>query len=258
MSDLIPFAYSGQQVRTVEVDGEPWFVAADVCAVLGLTNVTEALRGLDEDEFSTTEVVDSAGRRQRGYITNEPGLYSLILRSRKPEAKAFKRWITHEVLPALRQSGRYEVAAPMDELELAERYVASIRARRELVSRVAELEPAANAWNTLATADGDFDVAGAAKVLSRDPAIRVGRDRLFTVLAERGWVFRDGTGRWAPKQPQIDNGRLSVLPQSHYHPRTGELVLDPPQVRVTVKGLTELHRSLGGVQPLTVPERGAV
>ncbi|WP_199824065.1 Bro-N domain-containing protein [Streptomyces sp. NBRC 109706] len=95
-------------MRTVLVDGEPWWVAADVLKVLTLKNVTEALRGLDEDEFSTTEVVDSTGRHQPNtYVVNEPGLYSLILRSRKPQAKAFKRWITHEVIPQIRRTGAY-------------------------------------------------------------------------------------------------------------------------------------------------------
>jgi prophage antirepressor-like protein len=104
------FPDTDQPVRSLIVDGEPWWVARDILDVLGVKNPTEAMRGLDEDEFSTTEVVDTAGKRQpTAYVVNEPGLYSLILRSRKPQAKAFKRWITHEVIPAIRRTGRYEV-----------------------------------------------------------------------------------------------------------------------------------------------------
>lgn len=77
----------------------------DVIGHLGLGNVTEAMRRLDEDEFSSTEVTDSLGRSQETYVVNEPGLYNLILGSRKQEAKRFKRWVTHEVLPSIRNHG---------------------------------------------------------------------------------------------------------------------------------------------------------
>ena len=101
------FDFNERAVRCIMKDGEPWWVAKDVCDVLELGNITESLRRLDDDEFSSTEVVDSLGRTQQMQIVNEPGLYSLILGSRKPEAKAFKRWVTHEVLPCLRRNGFY-------------------------------------------------------------------------------------------------------------------------------------------------------
>ncbi|MDL2267994.1 hypothetical protein LJC46_08430 [Desulfovibrio sp. OttesenSCG-928-G15] len=86
-----------------EQTGEPWFVAADVCKVVGLTNTTVALGSLDVDERSKFNL----GRQGGVNVVNEPGLYSLILRSRKPEARQFKRWVTHEVLPAIRKHGGY-------------------------------------------------------------------------------------------------------------------------------------------------------
>ncbi len=98
------------QVRVVEHNGEPWFVAKDVCECLGLENISEALRGLDEDEKITLSNPDGnprAGIPHQMNVVSEPGLYSLILRSRKPEAKAFKRWVVHEVLPAIRKHGIY-------------------------------------------------------------------------------------------------------------------------------------------------------
>ncbi|MCD0450791.1 phage antirepressor KilAC domain-containing protein [Actinocorallia sp. API 0066] len=120
-------------------------------------------------------------------------------------------------------------------------------ARQEAKERLAEAEPKAEAWDVLATADGDVDVAQAAKLLSRDPSIEIGQRRLFRELERLGWIFRSGPdGAWTPKQDRVTSGHLSILPQSHYHPRTGLLVLDPPQVRVTVKGLEALHRRLGG------------
>jgi prophage antirepressor-like protein len=111
VNQIVPFPkvfkYEGSQVRTIVKDGEPWFVAKDVCEILELGNITLALDRLEEDEFSSTKVTDSLGREQETYIVNEPGLYSLVLGSRKPEAKQFKRWITHEVLPTIRQTGTY-------------------------------------------------------------------------------------------------------------------------------------------------------
>lgn len=99
------------QIRTTTVDGEPWFVAVDVCRALELNNVTRAIDRLDEDEKMTlTSSEGHSGQRggaQSMNIVNEPGLYTLVLGSRKPEAKAFKRWITHEVLPSIRKTGAY-------------------------------------------------------------------------------------------------------------------------------------------------------
>ncbi|MEU9130074.1 Bro-N domain-containing protein [Kitasatospora sp. NPDC048540] len=105
------FDFQGHGVRVVTVDGEPWWVAADVCAVLEITNPRDTLRKtLDEDEKGVATVYTPGGDQQVSVI-NEPGLYSLVLRSRKPQARAFKRWITHEVIPAIRRTGRYTVDA---------------------------------------------------------------------------------------------------------------------------------------------------
>ena len=96
------------KVRVVERDGEPWFVAADVCNVLDLSNPTIAVSRLDEDERAKF----SLGRQGDVTIVNEPGLYTLVLGSRKPEAKVFKRWITHEVIPIIRKTGAYSTRKP--------------------------------------------------------------------------------------------------------------------------------------------------
>lgn len=104
------FTYNAHQVRTTEVDGEVWFVAIDVANVLELTNVTEALRGLDEEERSTlriTEGTSPKGGNPNMNVISEAGLYKLIFNSRKPEAKAFTHWVTHEVLPKIRKTENY-------------------------------------------------------------------------------------------------------------------------------------------------------
>ncbi|WP_156775147.1 Bro-N domain-containing protein [Dethiosulfovibrio peptidovorans] len=105
-SDVTLFEFERMVVRVVFIDGNPWWVAKDVCDILSLGNVTEALRGLDEDEL-TSVILKSGGQSREMKVINEPGLYSLILRSRKPEAKRFKRWLTHELLPTIRKTGSY-------------------------------------------------------------------------------------------------------------------------------------------------------
>lgn len=105
-NEIVPFAFEGVEVRTLMLDGEPWFVAIDVAAVLDLGNPRSSMALLDDDEKGVHSV-DTLGGTQTLATINEAGLYSMILRSRKPEAKAFKRWITHEVLPSLRKTGSY-------------------------------------------------------------------------------------------------------------------------------------------------------
>ncbi|WP_446539700.1 phage antirepressor [Shouchella clausii] len=100
--------FEGHELRIVDLDGEPWFVAKDVCNILELTNPTKAMSRLDEDERSNFKL----GRQGEVNIVNEFGLYSLVMGSRKSEAKQFKRWITHDVLPSIRRTGSYSAAVP--------------------------------------------------------------------------------------------------------------------------------------------------
>lgn len=110
-TSVASFSFDNFPVRAINKDGNIWFVAADVCAVLGLTNITMALKSLDDDEaaLNNTEVSSENGviQKREVNIINESGLYALILRSRKPEAKRFRKWVTSEVLPSIRKTGRY-------------------------------------------------------------------------------------------------------------------------------------------------------
>ena len=116
------------KIRTLNLDGEPWFVAADVCKALLIVNSRDALTRIDDDEKGVVST-DTLGGRQEVTIVNEPGLYALILSSRKPEAKAFKRWITHEVIPAIRKHGAYisPNAEAVQVTPTIEQYIASAR-----------------------------------------------------------------------------------------------------------------------------------
>ena len=107
MNDLQIFKYQDSEVRTVELNGEPWFVLKDVCGVLGISNHKMTAQRLDGDEVSQTDLIDSVGRQQETTVINESGLYNVILRSDKPEAKPFRKWVTAEVLPTIRKHGAY-------------------------------------------------------------------------------------------------------------------------------------------------------
>jgi len=110
MNDLQVFTYRGIPLRTVEREDSLWWVLKEVCGVLGIVNHKNVAARLDADEKDVVHLADSIGRQQETTIINEPGLYSVILRSDKPEAKDFKRWVTHEVLPSIRRSGSYTIA----------------------------------------------------------------------------------------------------------------------------------------------------
>lgn len=250
MADLIPFDYSGRQVRTVTRDGEPWFVARDVCAVLEIRNVADAVAALDDDEKGVA-TVDTPGGDQRVGIINEPGLYSLILRSRKPEAKAFKRWVTHEVLPAIRKTGRYGVAQfdprNLDHVaQLAGLAAAQARELEHAKAQVVELEPRAKSWDTLADTGADFSVREAAYILNRDPAIDTGQKRLFALLREWRLIGADD------RPYSTHSAHITLRSRTRTDRHTQEEVPAKPQVRITVAGLNYLHRRLGGTQPLKV------
>ena len=105
-SAVIPFRFGSQDFRALTVDGEPWFVAKDVCDVLDLENVTKAVYGLDEDELALLKV-RSGGQEREMNCVSESGLYTLIIRSNKPQAKPFRKWVTGEVLPSIRKTGGY-------------------------------------------------------------------------------------------------------------------------------------------------------
>ena len=237
-ADAFRFPDTGQTVRTVLVGGEPWFAAADAAAILGLTNMHSSLALLDDDERGLHSMDTPSGVQQVA-IVSEPGLYALILRSRKPEARQFKRWITHEVLPAIHRTGLYGTER-LSPRELAQLVIAEADRADLAERRVAELEPAAGAWAALATAEGDYSLRDAAHMLNRDPAISMGQNRLMRFLREEQMVDRKGI-------PYVKYARYLVeRPVSYDHPRTGEPVLTQ-QVRITAEGLAYLRRRLGGI-----------
>lgn len=134
MNNLQIFVYSGEQLRTVQRDDGLWWVLRDVCRVLNIGNVTDTKKRLDPDEVDLTDLIDSMGRVQSTTIINEPGLYAVILRSDKPEAKQFKRWVTHDVLPSIRKTRAYGV--PPERLAKLDEYQAKLDRNRKLLADI--------------------------------------------------------------------------------------------------------------------------
>ena len=190
-------------------DGEPVFVAKDVCAALEIRNSRDALARLDDDEKGVV-LTDTPGGEQQMQAVNEAGLYVLVLSSRKPEAKAFKRWVTHEVLPAIRRDGGYMVARDETPEQTMARAVLLAQATIDRQkSRIAELEPKALFADAVAASDGTCLVGELAKMM-RQNGLTVGQNRLFAMLREDGYLGNVGNNRNVPTQRAMDLGLFRI------------------------------------------------
>lgn len=138
-NELKIFNYEEHEIRTVEREDGVWWVLRDVCNAMRLSNTGDVATRLDPDEVDQTDVVDRRGRKQMQYVVNEAGLYNVILRSDKPEAKKFKRWVTHEVLPSLRGTGSYSIQ-PQKQMTPAELLAAQANLLVDLERRTSAIE----------------------------------------------------------------------------------------------------------------------
>lgn len=247
---LTAFKFDQTDVQAFDLNGVACILAKGVCDALGLGNVSQALANLDDDEKGVTTADTPGGAQSVSYVT-ESGLYSLVLRSRKPEAKAFKRWVTHEVLPAIRSHGGYLTPAKIEEaltdpdtiIRLATSLKEERAARLELETQVKVTTPKAEAFDAFLSTKGDYSVNEAAKILSRHHDILTGETRLRNWMQANRWIYRSA-GKPRAYQTRLDQGRLVEKAQWHYHPETGEKIIDPPQVRVTAKGIEALAKAL--------------
>lgn len=195
-------------VRAIrDENGEPMFVAKDVCAALNIAP-TAASR-LDEDEKGL-RLTQTPGGEQNVLLVSEPGFYKLVMRSRKPEAKAFQRWVTHEVLPALRRDGGYMVARDeTPEQTMARAVLLAQQTIDRQKSRIAELEPKALFADAVAASDGTCLVGELAKMM-RQNGVKVGQNRLFAMLREDGYLGNVGQNRNVPTQRAMDLGLFRI------------------------------------------------
>lgn len=223
MNQIVPFTYEGTSVRTVTTeDGTPWFIAKDVCDILELTNTTVALEGLEEDERAKYYL----GRQGSANVVNEAGLYSLIFKSRKPEAKAFKRWVTHEVLPTIRKHGGYLTPDKIEEaltdpdtiIQLAQTLKREQARRKELEAQAEKDAPKVLFADTVATAETSILVGQLAKILNNN-GMKVGQNRLFKDLRARGYLSRRQGCDWnMPTQKSRDLDLFEIKESTHSQP----------------------------------------
>lgn len=227
------FDYQGSKVRTVVIDGEPWFVGSDVCVVLEYANAPQALGKLDEDEKGIWSV-DTPGGKQAMIVVSEAGLYSLVLRSRAPKAKPFRRWITHEVIPSIRKDGMYVAPALLNDpehlLRVTTRLVEEHRARLVAEAKVEELAPKASFYDEVASSDDTQSIRDVAKILG------TGQNRLFAWLRGNGILMSDNR----PYQAYIDQGYFRVIEQT-WQDRDGNVHLTSKTL-VTGRGLPWIER----------------
>jgi prophage antirepressor-like protein len=243
-TDLVQHAFHGQPVRiATDEHGEPWFVLRDLCAVLGTRNVADVAARLDDD-MKGIGSIDTLGGPQQMTTVTEAGMYEVIVRSDSESARPFRRWITTEVLPGIRRTGSY--GAPSFDLTNLDDVALLVQAAMTALTRVRELEPPAAAWTAMVDASGDYSLRDAAQILDRDPAITTGQNRLGRYLRQIGWIDRRGV----PYQRHVDLGRVTSRARTYRHPRTGEEMLGEPQLRLTLKGIGDLHKLLGGSEAL--------
>ena len=214
-TEIQTFDFRGAALRTLTDEaGEPWFVAKDVCSVLELNNVSQALTRLDDDEKSSITLNDGTPGSPNKSIVSESGLYALVLASRKPEAHEFKRWVTHEVLPSIRKHGGYmmgqENMTPEQMTLAAMRWLQSKvdEQQKQLEAQHAEIEaqkPKVLFADAVGASDGTVLIGQLAKML-RQNGVNIGQNRLFQRLRDEGYLGTTGQNRNVPTQKAMNLG----------------------------------------------------
>lgn len=215
---IIPFTSDEfGTIRVADNHGELWFVAKDVCDALGIADPNQSCRHFDNDEKGLF-TIQTPGGEQRVLHVSEPGFYKLVLKSRKPEAKAFQRWVTHEVLPSIRKQGAYvysDGTEPDDVLmargllaaqTIIEKKNAVIEGQRREID---EMRPKALFADAVAASDGTCLIGELAKML-RQNGVQVGQNRMFEMLRKDGYLGKAGGNRNVPTQRAMEMGLFRI------------------------------------------------
>ena len=228
MNSLQVFNYQNKNIRVMTRDGNPWWVLKDVCDILDIKNPTDVAKRLDDDERARFNL----GRQGQAIIINEPGLYNVILRSDKPEAKAFKRWVTHDVLPAIRVTGGYKIPATYsDALRLAADYCEE---NLTLKSKIEADAPLVLFAKSVEAADTSILVGELAKLIKQN-SVDIGQNRLFQWLRDNGYLIRrQGADFNMPTQYSMDLGLFEIKERTVTNPDGSTRITKTP--KVTGKG----------------------
>lgn len=229
MANIQVFEYQNNKVRTVDVDGEAWFVLKDVCAVLGISNNRMAADRLDDDEKGVS-LIDTLGGKQEMVIVNESGLYHVILRSDKPEAAPFRRWVTNDVLPAIRKTGSYNAPQLTRSQLLATALIAAHEELEEKDKQIETMKPKALFADAVSASNQSILVGEMAKLLSQN-GIQMGQNRLFAWMRENGYLIkRKGAGWNMPTQKSIDMGLFEIKESVHVDGNGCNVITKTPKV----------------------------
>lgn len=213
MNKMTIFDYEGAEIRTLLKDGEPCFVAKDVCDVLGLADVSMSVRNLDDDEKGTSNVCTPGGSQEMTVIT-ESGLYTLIMKSRKPEAKKFRKWVTQEVLPTIRKTGAYltpetlseMLAKPENAIKLFETLKEERERRVALEEKIQIDAPKVLYADSVAGSKGSCLIRELAKI-AKQIGLPIGGTRLWNKLREWGYICKNST---EPTQAAMEAGFFEI------------------------------------------------
>lgn len=229
-------------IRTIEKDGEPWFVGKDVAVVLGYGDTDQALRKHIDDEDKLTRRFDGSGQNRQMTIINESGLYSLVLSSKLPTAKQFKRWVTSEVIPSIRKHGAYMTPDKLEEvllkpdtlIQLAQNLKTEQEKRRALEVKVEEQKPKVLFAESVEAAKTSILIGELAKLLKQN-GINIGQNRLFAWMREKGYLIkRKGTDYNMPTQRSMDMGLFEIKETTINNPDGSIKISKTP--KVTGKG----------------------
>ena len=229
------------QVRSLVINGEPWLVGKDVTKALGYDNPSKAIRDHVEEEDKrvgvqnvTPYIIDSLGRKQHPTFINESGLYALVFGSKLPSAKKFKRWVTSEVLPALRKTGQYQVKELSGSELMAKALIEAQNVLAAKDKQIEEMKPKALFADAVATSHTSILVGELAKILKQN-GIDMGQKRLFAWLREKGYLIkRQGTDYNMPTQKAMELGLFEIKEGSYVNGSGVNITTKTP--KVTGKG----------------------
>lgn len=238
MKELQNFNFNNLPVRTVLVNDEPWFVGKDVADILGYSNSRKALRDHVDDEDKGVTKSDTLGGNQNITIINESGLYSLILKSKKPQAKQFKRWVTQEVLPTIRKHGAYMTDKKAQDVisgnGLADLLLQAGNQIKQLELEKSQMKPKALFADSVSASESTILIRDLAKIIKQN-GVDIGEKRLFTWLRDNGYLVKKiGSDYNSPTQRSMNLGILEFT-ESTYVNNSGKVIVTKTS-KVTGKG----------------------
>ena len=202
------------KIRTIVIDDEPWFVGKDVAAALGYAKPENAIANHVDEEDKTSTLIQGSGSnyKSKTIVINESGVYSLVFGSKLPTARAFKRWVTHEVLPAIRKTGSYHASGSYmidDPIERARAWIREQEERKQLAAANAAMQPKALFADAVSASETSILIGGLAKLIKQN-GVDIGQKRLFDWLREHGFLIKNGTDKNMPTQRAMERGLFEV------------------------------------------------